>query len=171
MSLAIAGIVMTPATVASAERTRFPTVTGDHPALGQPVLLEFWATWCQPCVAEMPLMVSFARENPNVRVLLVSVDESEAALRRHMRGREGSALIVHDPRHAWVKKYSIVSYPTRILVAADGREICRSVGSMKRPDGTSRMQTWLQACLAVPEEPPPANPAIGPNGLPPAPPN
>jgi len=42
---------------------------------GHPLLVVFWATWCQPCVAEMPDMVALDKESPGgLRVLAVSLD-------------------------------------------------------------------------------------------------
>ena len=62
----------------------FPTPEGgvlDLQALrGQPLVLNFWATWCPPCVAELPLLSSFSRENAanGWRVLGIAVDQAAA---------------------------------------------------------------------------------------------
>ena len=37
-------------------------------------LLNFWATWCKPCVAELPYFIEFAQENENVELILVNLD-------------------------------------------------------------------------------------------------
>ena len=61
-----------------------PPVTVDTPALqarlralqGRPTLLVFWATWCKPCVAEIPDLVTLHREAPNgLQIVAVSLDE------------------------------------------------------------------------------------------------
>ena len=62
----------------------FPTPEGgvlDLQALrGQPLVLNFWATWCPPCVAELPLLSSFSRENAanGWQVLGIAVDQVAA---------------------------------------------------------------------------------------------
>lgn len=62
----------------------FPTPEGgvlDLQALrGQPLVLNFWATWCPPCVAELPLLSSFSRENAanGWQVLGIAVDQAAA---------------------------------------------------------------------------------------------
>ena len=48
---------------------------------GTPVVLNFWATWCQPCRAEMPRLEAAARANPDIRFLEIDLDEDGAKVR------------------------------------------------------------------------------------------
>ena len=48
---------------------------------GTPVVLNFWATWCKPCVAEMPRLEAAARANPDVRFFEIDLDEDGAKVR------------------------------------------------------------------------------------------
>jgi len=47
---------------------------------GQPLLLNFWASWCAPCVRELPLIARFAAAHPDWQVLGLAVDRRDAAL-------------------------------------------------------------------------------------------
>ena len=40
----------------------------------KPLVINFWATWCAPCVKELPYFEKLNQENPNVKVILVSLD-------------------------------------------------------------------------------------------------
>ena len=64
---------------------RFPGLGGAETALaafrGRPLMLNFWATWCAPCVTEMPLLAAFARQHPGWQVVGVAVDREEPVRR------------------------------------------------------------------------------------------
>lgn len=44
---------------------------------GEPMLINFWATWCAPCLREIPLLKAFQSEHPGVRIVGIAVDQAE----------------------------------------------------------------------------------------------
>jgi thiol-disulfide isomerase/thioredoxin len=89
--------------------------------LGRPVLVSFWATWCQPCVEEMPSLEALARElGDRATVLAVSVDEDWDAIRRFFpRGTPLTVLL--DPAATVPGRYGTSKYPESFLIGRDGR--------------------------------------------------
>ena len=89
---------------------------------GHPVLLNFWATWCPPCVDEVPSLEDLARklEGTDLRLLAVSVDDDWAAIRRFFP--KGSSIgVLLDTSHDIPKKFGTDKYPETFLIDAAGR--------------------------------------------------
>ncbi len=98
---------------------------------GQPVLLNLWATWCAPCVVEMPMLDELAEElDGAVRVVTVSQDLTGAAAVEPFFAKGKFARL--EP---WLDQDSALGFrvessvlPTTILYDASGREVWRVVG-------------------------------------------
>ena len=98
---------------------------------GQPVLLNLWATWCAPCVVEMPLLDDLAEEfDGAVRVVTVSQDLAGADVVvpffAQARFRKLGPWL--DPDSAVGFKVESDVLPTTILYDASGQEVWRVVG-------------------------------------------
>ena len=89
---------------------------------GHPVLLNFWATWCPPCVDEVPSLEDLARklDGTDLRLLAVSVDDDWATIRRFFP--KGSAIgVLLDTSHDIPKKFGTEKFPESFLIDAAGR--------------------------------------------------
>ena len=90
--------------------------------LGHPVLLNFWATWCPPCVDEVPSLEDFARKiaGSDLRFLAVSVDDDWGAIRRFfVKGSQIGVLL--DASHEVPKTFGTEKYPESFFIDATGR--------------------------------------------------
>jgi peroxiredoxin len=90
--------------------------------LGHPVLLNFWATWCPPCVEEVPSLEDFAHkiDGGDLRLLAVSVDDDWGAIRRFFpKGSQIGVLL--DTSHQIPKTFGTEKYPESFLIDAAGR--------------------------------------------------
>ena len=90
--------------------------------LGHPVLLNFWATWCPPCVEEVPSLEDFARkiDGTDLRFLAVSVDDDWGTIRRFfIKGTQIGVLL--DASHSVPKTFGTEQYPESFLIDAAGR--------------------------------------------------
>ncbi|HVZ88962.1 MAG TPA: TlpA disulfide reductase family protein [Polyangia bacterium] len=88
---------------------------------GHPVLVNFWATWCPPCVEEVPSLEDLARrlDGTDLRLLAVSVDDDWGTIRRFFP--HGSAMgVLLDTSHEIPKKFGTEKFPESFLVDAAG---------------------------------------------------
>jgi thiol-disulfide isomerase/thioredoxin len=98
---------------------------------GTPVLLNLWATWCAPCVAEMPTLDRLAeREAGRVHVLTVSQDLDGREKVEAFFARQGYRNLETwlDPQMALMTGLKADTLPTTILYDSKGREVWRVVG-------------------------------------------
>jgi peroxiredoxin len=88
---------------------------------GRPVVLNFWATWCAPCVEEMPALEQLARHlGDDAVVLAVSVDDAwEKVTKFFPRGTPLS--IVLDAKAEVPKTFGTEKYPETFLIDREGR--------------------------------------------------
>jgi len=104
---------------------------------GKPVLINLWATWCAPCVRELPTLDTLAaREAGKLAVVTVSqdmvstdkggADKVAAALAAHSHGHLHPWL---DPDNTLGFYYNSGELPTSVLYDAHGREVWRMVGA------------------------------------------
>lgn len=130
-----------------------PDVTVRDPAgrtlklgdLKGPVLLNLWATWCAPCVTELPQLDKLAADRAGtLRVITVSQDMSDGAkVAEFLKGKDLSRLEPWlDPQNDLAFKYGGGTLPTTVFYDAAGREVWRFVGGhdWTRPE-TAKMLT------------------------------
>jgi thiol-disulfide isomerase/thioredoxin len=89
---------------------------------GKPLVLNFWATWCVPCVAELPQLDQLASDS-SFTVLAVSADRNGAAavtpfLAKHQMAH---ATILLDQGSDAVHAAGVVGFPTTLIIDAAGR--------------------------------------------------
>ena len=89
---------------------------------GQVVVLNFWATWCPPCVEEMPSMIQMQQrmKRDGVTVLAISVDVDEAAYRRFLTEHKVDLLTVRDAAQKSNNLYGTFKYPETYIIDRKG---------------------------------------------------
>ena len=98
---------------------------------GKVVLLDFWATWCSPCVDALPELRELVAELPADRfaLLAISVDEEPATVTRFMEDEPMPWMNWHaGPRHNIVRTLDVRAFPTYVLVDEQGRILARHSG-------------------------------------------
>ena len=126
-----------PAEAAPAPVTSFldaegkPVRIGDF--RGKVVVVNLWATWCAPCVLEMPTLAKLAeaQKGRDVVVLAISIDrEKDADKARAFIGKNAPHAFYHDPKSSlpFSLKPPTAAMPTTLIYGRDGVERARMLG-------------------------------------------
>ena len=103
---------------------------------GKPVILNFWATWCPPCRAEMPELEALWQRYRDDGLLLIGVDQGEnaATVEQFARGVVGTTFpLLLDTNQAVGRAYGVRALPTTVFIDAEGRiQDVRIGGPMNR---------------------------------------
>jgi len=101
-------------------------------ASGRPVLVNLWASWCAPCVKELPTLGALSRRKGAPRVIAVSLDVGERPSIEAFLDRHGVANLEswRDPKMALSGALGVQVMPTSVYYDASGREVWRYVGDL-----------------------------------------
>jgi len=90
---------------------------------GQVVLVNFWASWCTPCLMEMPSMqrLATALKDRPFRLLAVNVKESRSKAWKFMKLLKVTFTTLLDSEGETAEAWDVQIYPTSYLIDADGR--------------------------------------------------
>ena len=89
---------------------------------GQALLINFWASWCEPCREEMPSLSRLATSHAGtLRVLAVNFKESAATAQRFKEFTGLDIPVLRDPDGALARAWGIRVFPSTVLIGADGR--------------------------------------------------
>lgn len=89
---------------------------------GKVVLLNFWATWCPPCISEMPVFNKLYKEmRPRgLEIVAISADRSEGYVRDFASKHSLDFKVIYDESRDVVKRYKVFSMPTTFLIDKNG---------------------------------------------------
>ena len=87
---------------------------------GKPVVLNFWATWCGPCRAEMPDLVALHESDTDLVVLEVNVGEELSAVEEFASEFGMNMTVVLDQEDLIRRAYGVRNMPTTVFIKADG---------------------------------------------------
>jgi thiol-disulfide isomerase/thioredoxin len=118
---------------------------------GKVVMLDFWATWCPPCVAEMPSLVQLAREYESKGLVFVAANRDESAVAKTAvqqfigrRVKDLAPYVVYaDDRTSFT--YRVSTLPTLYFIGRDGKIQSTHVGAAPE----LAIRRWIEEALAA----------------------
>jgi peroxiredoxin len=103
-----------------------------HDYKGKVVVLNFWATWCAPCVEEMPSLMRMQNDlGDKVTVLAVSTDDNERAYQQFLSDRHIKLLTVRDGEQVSNRAYGTEKFPETFVIDKKGHIRRKFIGAVR----------------------------------------
>jgi thiol-disulfide isomerase/thioredoxin len=100
---------------------------------GKAVIINFWASWCEPCKAEMPLIEEYAEKYPSQLVVLgLNSEETALVAQSFVDSLKIKFPILLDSNGVVSDLYRVDGFPTSIFIDSNGRIQAEQVGSLSR---------------------------------------
>jgi cytochrome c biogenesis protein CcmG, thiol:disulfide interchange protein DsbE len=96
----------------------------------QPVILNFWATWCEPCKEEMPLLQAYEVKYPEIVVIGINYDEPLQTVRRFVENNDVAFQILLDPGGKISNQFKVFGFPTTFFIDANGVLQANHIGQL-----------------------------------------
>lgn len=131
--------ILTSVTVHSATAPDFnlPTPEGKRITLSEllktgPVLIDFWATWCKPCIEAMPKLEETHQKYHTKGLTVIGINEDgprgQNRIRPFLKSKNISFAIAIDADGSVMKRLQVQSLPTTLLIGQDGEIVLRQAG-------------------------------------------
>jgi peroxiredoxin len=112
---------------------------------GRVLVLNFWATWCAPCVEEVPSLSEFQKRmaGSGVVVVGVSVDKNPKLYSDFLRRFNPTFQTARDPNESIANSYGTYKYPETYVIDRNGKVVQKVIGSRNwmDPDNISSFQS------------------------------
>ena len=144
-----------PPTLPALPMLSLTSLTGDTVKLaaladGKPMVVNLWASWCPPCLREMPVLAAAQQRETGVRFVFVNQGEDRATAQRYLSsGRLDLANVLLDPGAALGREVGSGALPTTLFYDASGRLVDTHLGELSTATLASKLSP-LRASAAAP---------------------
>jgi len=109
---------------------------------GRVVLVNFWATWCAPCVMELPSLLQLHHDMPNLVILAVSIDDDPVAYAHFLAEHHVDLITVRDPSQSAPNLFHTDMWPESYVIGRNGYIQRKFVGAQDWSD--PEIRTFLK---------------------------
>jgi thiol-disulfide isomerase/thioredoxin len=96
---------------------------------GRYVLLNLWATWCGPCVNELPSLARLSRLAPGLKVLAINTDHEKVDASAFLKSHNAGALPVYlDSQVMMLRSFGAYGLPMTVLIDPNGKLVAKAEG-------------------------------------------
>ena len=112
---------------------------------GTPVILNFWATWCPPCVREMPTLQKFYDEHKEQLVVIgINLGEDRKTIEKFIKNLNITFPIILDKDKKIEKSYNLIIRPSTYFIDKNGVVVDKKLGELSREDLSERSQKLVK---------------------------
>ena len=105
---------------------------------GRTTLLNFWATWCAPCVIEFPKLIALANKHPDIIIIALSSDSNDANIHKFLKKQKNipaNMLIARDEnRHITTDIFATYKLPETLIISPSQAIVKKIVGDANWDD-------------------------------------
>jgi thiol-disulfide isomerase/thioredoxin len=87
---------------------------------GHVVILNFWATWCPPCIDELPTLLALQQRLPQITILAISEDDDPTEYHRFLADNHVDLLTLRDPSNRVPHLYGTLKIPESYVIDRNG---------------------------------------------------
>lgn len=102
-------------------------------ASGKPMVVNLWASWCPPCIREMPVLAEAQQRNPNITFIFVNQGEKTATIKKFLNQNDlVLSNMLTDARGYLGRMIGSQALPTTLFYDASGRQVDAHIGELSR---------------------------------------
>jgi len=123
---------------------------------GKGVLLNFWATWCEPCKREMPVLARLHERYAGLHFTVVGVtDDKRPRVERWLEDHPQPFPVLYDPESRLRERFGAEVLPYTVYVGPDGRVAGAVAGTLQEPRAAEAIERLIIAARALQRKPRP----------------
>ncbi len=112
---------------------------------GKVVLLNFWATWCEPCRQEIPEFIQLQNKSRNLQIVGISLDDSADPVHTFYKEFKINYPVAVGDAALATKYGGILGLPVSFLIGCDGRVSSKHIGEADIPEMTQEINSLLKS--------------------------